>query len=193
MSAVIQNYWCSTIPINVKYNYQQITTVPMNNAGSICMQFPLQIWNFENIKCNNLSKYQPTSWFSVSQKKNWWCKHPPVCVFSAGAAQSGVRRSLGMQLAAGAAKRRRFSMTLLTSCLYPTASALTWIRPPSWGWLSASCAHASCSLQVWTLYHTHKAHTYSHMQAAAWLHLNLSHKGKYANSGWPPPASSLTR
>lgn len=70
-----------------------------------------------------------------------------VC-FCAGAAQSVGRRSLGMRLAAGAAKRRRSSTTSPTSCRYPTASALTWTRPPSWGWPSASCAHASCSPQV---------------------------------------------
>lgn len=66
----------------------------------------------------------------------------------AGAALSGERKSLAMRLAVGAAKRRRCSTTWPTSCLCPTASALTWTRPPSWGSPSASCAHASCSPPV---------------------------------------------
>lgn len=74
----------------------------------------------------------------------------PLLSLCAGPARSGARRSLGTRLAAGAAKRRRCSTTWLTSCLYPTASAPTWTRPPSWGWPSASCAHASCSPRVGT-------------------------------------------
>lgn len=102
---------------------------------------------------HHLFKYQPPN------KPAFWVlkeTQSTNMVFSfsfAGPALRGVRRSLGTQLAADAAKRQRSSMTWLTSCLYPTASALTWTRPPSWGWPSASCAHASCSPLVWK--HTH--------------------------------------
>lgn len=81
------------------------------------------------------------------------CDHPHFFLF-AGPAQSGERKNLATRLAVGAAKRRRCSTTWLTSCLYPTASALTWTRPPSWGSPSASCAHTSCSPQVRTEIHT---------------------------------------
>lgn len=69
------------------------------------------------------------------------------------AARSAGRKSPGMRRAAGAARRRRFSTSWPTSCLYRTASAPTWTRPPSWGWPSASCAHASCSPHVRTRLH----------------------------------------
>lgn len=76
------------------------------------------------------------------------CDHHHFFCLFAGPAQSGERKNLVTQLAVGAAKRLRCSTIWLTSCLYPTASVLTWTRPPSWGSQSASCAHASCSPQV---------------------------------------------
>lgn len=141
------HYWCSMTATNPK---NKITAAPIHQNW-----FPLKTFNVESVKDNHLLKYQPTSQFSVSWKKLKVWPSSRLCFCFAGPAPSGERRSLGMQLAADAAKRRRCSMTWLTSCLYPTASALTWTRPPSWGWLSASCAHTSCSPQVRTLYHTH--------------------------------------
>lgn len=71
-----------------------------------------------------------------------------ICVSEA--ARSGGRKSPEMRHAADAAKRRRFSTSWPTNCLYHTALAPTWTKPPSWGWPSASCAHASCSPHVRT-------------------------------------------
>lgn len=74
---------------------------------------------------------------------------PVAChLLSTGRAPSCGRRSRGMRLAAGAARRRRCCTSWRT--LYPlrAASARTWTRPPSCASQSATCACTASALQV---------------------------------------------
>lgn len=94
---------------NVMYNY--------------CMSIYLSIHQFKTIDC-----LQCLSWRSAYR----------LCVVFIslfcfpGTLQKGARKSLVMQHAAGAVKRQRCSMSWPISCRYPTASARTWTKPPSW-------------------------------------------------------------
>lgn len=67
LNAVVFGQWWTgntPRPINLKYNYQLIITVPMNNTGSVTkLDF---CYKYQSIKCNKSVMYQPYSRSSES-------------------------------------------------------------------------------------------------------------------------------